>query len=553
MKLNEIIEIARKKSEVRLKEIREQLSNPFFRAHEQTLWNGNPRKIVVVGSGIGGMASGALFANIGHHVTVLEFNKKLIGGHGRCLTFNKMPYSMGPQYVWEFGEQMLGARFLKFLNLHESNPFVPMSKDGFEKLFIGNRDDACNYCCINFKVPMGLENFRRELKCLFPEESEHLDALFDDMIAIFKTFKSHYRRNVANQGRFLMATKFMMTGKVPLEMKLKLGQTIYLSLKEFFDQHKINNPIRRILYGHGGIFAENESEMSAIAYIVATGNYHEGAWYPKYGFSHFFDSLASVIRTAGGCVETGKKVIHLETINNVVTRVICEDGSSYECDFLFSDISPRLTAKLLGSGTEKFDYTPSHSFPTCCIGIKRGLEAIADMKGRNYWWQDGNEVNFNNPDITVSPRGLFIGSPSANGYGQAGRDNEDALVVFCPGNYDQEKKIYEKGPVAVEKFKHRLVDDIISILEKNIFPGIRSRVLFAEILSSIDIENETNSELGNAYGRRLTVGEILKGPIWEENCPANLYNVSATKNSPGIAGGIFTAELIFKELTGQEI
>jgi phytoene dehydrogenase-like protein len=175
------------------------------------------------------------------------------------------------------------------------------------------------------------------------------------------------------------------------------------------------------------------------------------------------------------------------------------------------------------------------------------------MKGRNYWWQGGNEVNFNNPDITVSPRGLFIGSPSANGYGQAGRDNEDALVVFCPGNYDQEKKIYEKGPVAVEKFKHRLVDDIISILEKNLFPGIRSRVLFAEILSSIDIENETNSELGNAYGRRLTVGEILKGPIWEENCPANLYNVSATKNSPGIAGGIFTAELIFKELTGQEI
>jgi len=553
MKLNKIIEIARKKSEVRLNEIREQLSIPFFRTYEQTLWNGSPKKIIVVGSGIGGLASGALFASIGHHVTVLELNKKLIGGHGRCQIFNNMPYSMGPQYVWKFGEQMLGDRFLKFLNLQKSNPFVPMSKDGFERIFIGNREDTSNYCFINFKVPMGLENFRHELKRLFPEESKKLDALFDDMIAVFETFKSHFSRNAANHGRFLLATKFMMTGKVPLEMKLKLGQSIYLSVKEFFDQHKINNLIRRILYGHGGIFAENESEMSAIAYIVGTGNYHEGAWYPKYGFSHFFNSLASVIRTAGGCVEIGKKVIRIETVNNLVTRAICEDGSSYECDFLFSDISPRLTASLLGRGTEEFDYTPSHSIPTCCIGINKGLETIAEMKGRNYWWQDGNEVNYNNPDVTAPPRMLFVGSPSANGFGQSGSDAEDALVVFCPGNYGQEKKIYEKGPAAVEKLKHRLFNDIISILDKNIFPGIKSRVLFGEIFSSIDIENETGGEIGNAYGRRLTAKEILKGPIREENCPANLYNVSATKNSPGIAGGIFTAELIFKELTGREI
>ena len=553
MKLNEIIDISLKKSDVRLKEIRAQLSRPLFRTNEQTLWTGDPKKIVVVGSGIGGLAAGALFAHIGHHVTVLESNKNLIGGHGRCLTYNNIPYSMGPQYVWEFGKQMLGDRFLKFLNLQKSNPFVPMSKDGFERLFIGNREDDCNYCFVNFKVPLGLDNFRKELKRLFPEEKDKLDALFDDMIAIFKTFKSHFSRNAANQGRFLLATKFMMTGNVPMEMKLKLGRTIYLSVKEFFDHYEINNIIRRILYGHGGIFAENESEMSAIAYIVATGNYHKGAWYPKYGFDHFFDSLASVIKTSGGCVETGKKVIRLETCDNIVKQAICEDGSSYECDFLFSDISPRLTATLLGRENEDYDYAPSHSIPTCCIGIKKGLETITKMKGRNYWWQDGNAVNYHDPDITKPPRMLFIGSPSANGFGDPDKSTDDALVIFCPGNYDQEKNIYEKGAMAVKTFKHRLGEDILSILDKNIFPGIKSRVLFCEIFSSIDIENDTNGEKGNAYGRRLTAEEILKGPIREENCPANLYNVSATKNSPGIANGIYTAELIFKELTGREI
>lgn len=553
MKLNEIIDAAKKKSETRLREFREQLSLPLFRKQEDTLWNGSPKKIVVVGSGIGGMASAALFAKIGHHVTVLEMNPFHIGGHGRCLTFDHIPFSMGPQYVWEFGEGKLGDRFLNFLDLKTSVPFVPMAQDGFERIFIGERDPGHNHFFIDFKVPMGLKNFRESMKKMFPEESDNLDGLFDDMDTVFGAYKSHFRRNAANEGRFLQATKFLMTTKVNMEMKLKLGRTIYLTLREFFNQHGISPLVRRILYGHGGIFAENESEMSAIAYIIGTGNYHEGAWYPRNGFQHFFNALASVIRDTGGRVDTGKKVIRLETKDNRVSRAVCADGSVYECDFLFSDISPRLNDSLLGKETENFDYTPSHCIPTCCIGIKKGLAGLSEMKGRNYWWQDGNEVDYHAPDVEAPPRMLFIASPSANGFGPSGPEIPDGLVVFCPGNYDQEKQIYDAGKAAVVAFKQKLADDILSILDRNVFAGIKSRVLFAKVVSSIDIEHQTGGEMGNAYGRRLTAEEIMKGPIREENSPENLFNVSATKNSPGIAGGIFTAELIFKELTGREI
>jgi all-trans-retinol 13,14-reductase len=551
MNLSDIIESSKRKSEARLKEIREQLSIPLFRRRGQALWDTGPKRIVVVGSGIGGLAAGALFARVGHHVTVLEQNADHIGGHGRCPIIGGLRFSMGPQYVWEFGEGRLGDRFLQFLGLRDDVPFVPMNPQGFERIFIGDRNSGKNRCLVDFRVPLGLDNFHRSLKDLFPEESMYLDAFFDDMAAVFETYKSFFRKNDASEGRFLLATKFLLTGRVPMAMKLKLGRAIYMPLEAYFEQYRINSLLRRILYGHGGIFAENESAMSAIAYIVGTGNYHGGAWYPAKGFHHFFDSLASVINRAGGSVTTGKRVVRLETEDNQVVRAVCDDGSDHPCDFVFSDISPRLTSALLGSPSEEFDYRPSHSIMTCCIGVREGLPGIDDMRGRNYWWQDGCEVEYHGPDVAAPPRMLFIGSPTANGFGRTGDTTDDALVVYCPGNFMQENEIYDKGPAAVAGFKEKLADDIVGILERNVFPGIAARCRFAEIISSMDCQAHTFGEMGNAYGRRLTVEEILKGAIREENCPANLYNVSATKNSPGIAAGIFTAKLLFEELTGR--
>jgi len=553
MNLNDILEISRKRSRTRLNKISEELTIPFFKMMGQPLWDGTPKRIVVIGSGIGGMASGALFANMGHRVSVLEMNRDLIGGHGRCLTFGGMSYSMGPQYVWEFGEGMLGDRFLRHLGIKESNPFHPMKRDGFERVFVGGRRDDGNYVALNFKVPLGLDRFCSDLKQLFPEEREAVDALFEEMSAIYDTYRAFFRKNYFSEGRLLLATKFLATSKIPMAMKVKVAQCITISVKEFFDQFHLNNLLRRVLYAHGGIFAENESQMSAIAYIIGTGNYHNGAWYPEKGFAHFFDSLASVVRRNKGTVETGKRVVRLEARDNIVGEAVCEDGSSYPCDVVFSDISPRLTCYLLGRGTESYEYTPSHSIPTCCIGVQGPLESIAAMEGRNYWWQDGREVDYENPDVTAAPRMLFIGSPTANGYGKERDSTDDALVVFCPGNYHQEKMIHESGPEAVRGFKARLAEHIIDILDRNVFPGIKPRVLFAEVLSSIDIERDTAGELGNAYGRRFAVKEILKGAIDDEEMPSNLYNVSATKNSPGIAAGISTAALLLNEMTGVEI
>lgn len=534
--------------------IKEKFNFSFFNPKDSSLWTGDKKNIVVIGSGIGGMASAALFAQAGHHVSVLEMNDSQIGGHGRWLTLDGMKYSMGPQYVWEFNDGERDDRFLKFLRIKESNPFLLMERDGFERVFIGSRNDfENNSYFVNFKVPLGLENFRKELAVMFPEEAANLNSLFADMTAIFNTYKSFFSRHNDSDSYIFLAAKFLLSSEANFALKMKMAQVLFMSVKEWFDQYKISSMPRRILYGHGGIFAESESEMSALAYIIGTGNYHKGARYPEKGFHFFFESLVSSIRANGGTVETGKKVVQLVTKHNIVTKAICSDGSEYQCDAVFSDISPRLTWSLMGKSTASFKYLPSHSIPAICIGLKKGLDSISAMKGRNYWWQDGSEINYNNPDIALPPKMLFVCSPTANRYGASVKKNRDALVVFCPGNYNQENKLYSAGPDVVQQFKEKLAGDVVDILDRNMFPGLKSKLLFTKVVSSIDIKTETGGEMGNAYGRRLSVKEILKGPIEETGCPGNLYNVSATKNSPGIAGCIGTASTLLEELTGITI
>jgi len=517
------------------------------------------RSITVIGSGIGGMASAALLAKTGCRVHVLEQNPSFIGGHGRCSSIGGLRFSMGPQYVWQFGKDQLGDRFIRFLGIQAANPFIPMKSRGFERLLIGDRAkkgaEGQTDGLYAFDVPMGLDRFGQKLAAAFPESADRLNPLFFDMRTIFNAYQEHFGLHSEKAARLSQAAGFLLDRDVPPRLKLRFGKTIVQPLAAFFDQYGLDGLCRRIIYGHGGIFAESEAEMSAIAYIIGTGNYHQGAWYPKNGFAPFFDSLKKGIEQAGGAVHTAKRVTRLETAAGRISRAVCADGSVFAGDVFISDLSPRLTARLLGDSrtARRMNYAPSHSIITCCIGVAGGLAAISEMRGRNCWWQSGAPVNYHDPDVTARPQMLFIGSSTANGFGNAAGGTDDALVVFCPGHYRQEKAIHEAGPNAEARFKRRLAAQIVDILERNVFSGIAGRLRFAEVLSSVDIESETLGERGNAYGRRLSAVELRKGPIRPDQCPPNLHNVSATANSPGIAGGIASAMRVFAALTDEEI
>ena len=97
------------------------------------------------------------------------------------------------------------------------------------------------------------------------------------------------------KGGLRMKLGILITPFLPLRSKLRTYKCSKWSLKDLFDFCNISSRLRRDLYGHGAVFAENESNMSCVAYGSATCQYHEGADYPRFGFKSLISALSDII------------------------------------------------------------------------------------------------------------------------------------------------------------------------------------------------------------------------------------------------------------------
>jgi len=322
-----------------------------------------------------------------------------------------------------------------------------------------------------------------------------------------------------------------------------------------FNYCGLSGPARRFLYGHSGVFVENESDVSCVAYAAATGFYHAGADYPRFGFRSLVQALSDCITDAGGVVQTNKHVTALKRSGDRVTQISCSDGDSFATDLVISTASPRLTFTMLEApGIWRAFYTPSNSVVSAFIGVRDYPGLPGQLARKNVWWQDGlEEVDFSLPDMTRPPRLLAVASPTCNGIHNTNTNPEDhSLIVFAPGNFSQSADAYAQSPEAHDELRAQITEQVLDRLEEHIFPGLRPFVRVIEVHTPHDLCLRTHGEHGNAYGRRLTPADLLTRP-YALSCVNNLYMACASIGMPGIATAFQTAALLTERITNRSV
>jgi all-trans-retinol 13,14-reductase len=505
------------------------------------------KKVVVIGSGLTGLCSAAILAKQNYDVTVLEANPKFIGGHSRSYVIWGLSFCVGPQYVWNFGEQEIGGQVLRYLNLDGQIRFNRMDENGFENYIIGGSKPM--------PVPMGLSKFETAAANQYPEFKKELSTFF----SVIKELNTA-ARIMEKKGMYMLeGSKAILNiafdTDIPFSSKTAMLKYNKYSLDELFNSCGLKGEVRQYLYGHSGVFAENQSEVSAVIYAAATGSYHVGAYVPDKGFDSLVDALCQTIRKYDGKILSGKSVTKIINDGEAASAVSCSDKSQYDCDVVISNQSPRLTCKMLTNcDLTQYTYKPSNSLVTCFIVLRDSGNIRKALRLKNYWWQDKNlAVNFIKPDMTRMPTMLYIGSPTANFTPPAVNIKNDSMVIFTPGNFEQSKQIKEQGEAAFQQLKTMIAENIVTILNEKIFPGIKEKIVSIQVETPWDIFTLTGAEDGNVYGKRLTAQSVLSNQYGTIQKIRNLYTGCSTIGLPGVAICFRTAAIICKKISGIRI
>jgi all-trans-retinol 13,14-reductase len=299
----------------------------------------NEYDVIIVGSGIGGLACGALLSKRGYKVLVLEQHYQ-VGGY--CSSFKRegFTFNCGVEDVSGLWEKGPVNYLLKELGLKKDELFV---RNTTRYVFNGREIDT----------PSDLEEFINLLSGIFPDERESIHAFFDEAK---KAYLECYE-DTETYG-----------APLPPELIVKvLGQRKLLNFpgehphfydwtnktfKQKLDEHFRNENLKALLRSLlGYIGTEPERTPASSALTACVSYYLYGGYFPRGGAQRFADSLKEFIESHGGNVLVKHKVDRILTENKKVSGVQVGD-KVFRSPVIVSNANARTTFLELIGGDE---------------------------------------------------------------------------------------------------------------------------------------------------------------------------------------------------------
>ncbi len=273
--------------------------------------------VLVIGSGLGGLAVGTILSRAGRRVVVLE-QGAVVGGCLQSFRRGAETLDTGLHYVGGLAPGQSLHRAFRHLGLL-SLPWQRLDADGFDRVSIGSR---------TYSLHEGYDAYAEALAEAFPEER-----------AALAEYVGLLRRAAETQSANLAATGGEDFASMPPDMEE--------SAWEYLTTHFRSAELINVLSGTCLKMELRRESLPLFTFLHGNGSFIESSWRLRGSGQLIADRLVEQIEAAGGSVVCRRRVTALEEADGRILRARCEDGSTFEADVFVSDIHPAQTLELV--------------------------------------------------------------------------------------------------------------------------------------------------------------------------------------------------------------
>jgi all-trans-retinol 13,14-reductase len=505
---------------------------------------------ILIGSGMGSLATAAILAKEGQKVLVLE-RHYTAGGFTHVFKRKGYEWDVGIHYIGEVNRPESITRKLFDYVTDKKLQWADMGAV-YDRIIMGDK---------SFDFVKGVKNFKAKLCEYFPEEEKAINEYVNIVFAATKTSRKFYM-DKALPG---LVSKVIGAGLRKPFYKYS-DRTTYEVLRSLTD----NEELIKVLSGQYGDYGVPPKKSSFIMHASVVRHYFSGGSFPVGGSSQIADTIDPVIAAAGGTILINAEVDKIVVEGNKATGVKMKGGHVFSAKKIVSGagimttynklLPPEVTAKhKLSEQLQKINRSVSHA--CLYIGLKGSPEELKLPK-TNYWIYP-DDVDHDTcidrylKDINQPFPVVYISFPSAkdpdwpNRY--PGRSSIDIITLVPFDTFAKwEGSQWMKRGAEYDELKEKITARLLEELYKQM-PQVKGKVDHFELSTPLTTQHFVNYDKGEIYGLDHTPSRFRQKFLKPKTPVKNLFLTGQDIVTAGVAGALFSGVLTVGAMTGVNV
>lgn len=487
----------------------------------------NGKKVIVIGSGLGGLSSGIFLAKSGYDVTILEQSFQ-IGGCLQCFSRKGVKFETGMHFIGSADEGQILYRLMAALEINDKIQLSRLDTEGYDVISLfGNK----------YKFANGREAFIEQMAEYFPRQKDNLQRYWSLV------------ENVANSSSVHTLRLDQANSSIGMEYQMR-------SMDEVLESVTSDPQLAKVLAGNLPLYAAEKGKTPFSTHAFIMDFYNQSAFRVIGGSDSIAKALREVLCQYGSRVLTRKKVTQIVCNHQYATGVLCEDGDFYEADMVISSTHPLRTLEMLGKTS-----LIHPAYRQRLQGINQTVggfavylhfkeNAVPYMNYNYYAYSQDSPWNCESYTPENWPKGYlfmhFCHEPSVK-YAKAGV----ILSYMQMRDVDLWKytKIGQRGE-DYEIFKKQHAEKLIELLEKD-FPNISTKIENYYTSTPLTYWDYTGTEGGSMYGVAKDVNKGIGGRVSHRTRIPNLLLTGQNINSHGMLGTLIGSVITCSEILDE--